>query len=396
MSNSSRPKAAIIGYGETPVSRGKKSRGEPQLITEDYLAWAAKLTLEHASLTKEDLNNQGLAVFLPFHKASVQFHMQVSEILGLTSKYLTIGYGLALVRDALNAVAAGVVDKVLILGGGSTVASEPVPDDVDYSRKDFETAVAGMQGPNTHFAMVQRRHMQDYGTKLEHLGKIATTQRYHATLNPNAIFQSPLTLKDYLASPLIADPMRLYDIVMRVNGGIGVIVASVEAAKKASRPPVYLIGSGECDNYYHEDMSRPDITYMGIREAAKVALKRANVSIRDLDFFEPYDDYSIAVLMQLEDMGFCEKGKGGKFVEETDLTVKGQLPLNTGGGQLSAGQVISAASLVNLVEGIRQLMGEGGKRQVNGARIGAVTEIAGMNYGRNICNNVVGILSNEA
>ena len=121
----------------------------------------------------------------------------------------------------------------------------------------------------------------------------------------------------------------------------------------------------------------------------------AGVARGDINFLQPYDDYTIAVLMQIEDIGFCEKGKGGKFVEETDISYKGELPINTGGGQISAGQPGLAGGQVNLIEGIRQLRGEGGERQIDDARLGMITGIGALQYGRNVGFNSVGILGTE-
>nr|MDG6922835.1 thiolase family protein [Nitrososphaerota archaeon] len=266
----------------------------------------------------------------------------------------------------------------------------------DGHRRDYENPF-GVMGPNSLFGLVMRRYMHEYGLNEQHMGKIALTQRLHANLNPNAYFHNqPLTMEEYLNSRMIADPFRLLDCVMPVNGGLGLLVTTSERAKKMTEKPVYLLGFGECDNYYHDgNRVRPDITYMGIRAASKSAHEMAGTTPNEMDFFQPYDDYTIAVLLQLEEAGFCEKRKGADYIDKTDISYKGDLPVNTGGGQISSGQPGLAGGLVQIVEAVRQLRNEGDKRQVKDCRIGMATGIGGFDYGRTIKNNIVLILGNK-
>lgn len=237
--------------------------------------------------------------------------------------------------------------------------------------------------------------MEQYGTKMEHTGKIAVTQREHAVLNSNAVFKEKITMDDYLNSRMIAEPIRLLDTVMRVNGGSAFIVTKSEEARRRADKQVYLLGYGECDNYHYGSKALSDATSMGVGQASRDALNMAGLKPKDMNFFQPYDDFTIAVLMQIENAGFCEKGKGGKFIEETDLSYRGSLPLNTGGGQISAGQPGLAGGNLNLVEAIRQLRGEGEGRQAKGAKVGMVTGIGAIQYGRNVGYNSVAVLGSE-
>lgn len=300
--------------------------------------------------------------------------------------------GIAALSQAVSAVASGIVDRVLCLGGDSPMSFRPMT--LSQHRNDFENPF-GVMGPNSSFAMVMRRHMQLYGTTPEQTGKIAVTQRNHAVLNPNAIFKTSLSIDDYLNSRIIADPIRMFDTVMPVNGGAGFIVTRAEKSLITVERPVYVLGLGECDNYHHGSKNLPDITYTGITASSKTALDSSGLRIDDIDLFEPYDDYTIAVLMQIEDAGFCKKGEGGKFVEKTDLSFGGDLPVNTGGGQISAGQPGLAGGFVNLIETIRQLRGEGEERQVKNAKYGMVTGLGNLQYAKNLAYTNVAILGNE-
>ena len=245
----------------------------------------------------------------------------------------------------------------------------------------------GMMGPNSQFAFVQRRHMHQWGTKPEALGKIAVTQREHAIKNPNGYLKSPLTMEQYLGSRMIADPVRMFDACIQVNGGLAFVVASKEKARQFRKDrTVWVLGSAEADNHLEGSRLSPDITYLGTVEAARRAFGMAGIDQKDIDVMQAYDDYTLAVLMQVEDAGFCKKGEGGKFVEEHDISHKGDFPLNTGGGQLSAGQPGMAGGFVHIVEALRQVRGEGGERQVPDARLGLVTTIGCLAYGNSLVN----------
>ncbi len=220
------------------------------------------------------------------------------------------------------------------------------------------------------------------------MGKVAVVQRDHALKNPNAYMKAPLTMEQYFASRMIADPIRMFDACIPVNGGLAFIVASKEKAREIAKDrSISILGVSESDNYYHGSRTRPDITYLGVYESARNAFKESGVSHKDVSFFQPYDDYTIAVLMQIEDAGFCKKGDGGKFVDEHDISYRGDLPINTGGGQLSSGQPAMAGGFVHIVESVRQLRGEGGERQVNDAKIGVATGIGAISYGNSLVNS---------
>lgn len=393
-------KIAVVGYGQTPFSRANETRGEQKLNTSQYMAWAAELALENASLTKKDLDDQGLATVRTMQSPAF-WGCEVAENLGITPKMtITTDHGgaspITMLVQSAYALNAGDVDYVLCLAADAPQTVGLVHAPLEGYRRDFMSPF-GVMSPNSTFAMAFRRHVLQYGTKPEHTGKIAVTQRKHANLNPGAYFyKQPLSMEDYFRARGIAEPFRILDCVMPVNGGAAFVVTTEEKAKKITDKPVYVSGFGACDNYYHGSRLTPDITYMGMHLASRRAFEMANLKINDLDFFQPYDDYTIAVLMQLEEVGFCEKGKSGDFVEKTDLSYTGTLPLNTGGGQLSCGQPGLAGGMVNLLEGIRQLRGEGGERQVKNCRIGMVTGLGSIQYARHIGHYASLILSSGA
>jgi acetyl-CoA acetyltransferase len=225
--------------------------------------------------------------------------------------------------------------------------------------------------------------MHEFGAEPEQLGKIAVTNRYHASLHPGAIYRKPFSLQDYLDSRMLSDPIRLFDCVPIVNGGLAFIVTSAETARTLTDKPVYLRGFGETNNFYAGSRVFPDVTVTGFSESAPKAMRMAGVGHEDIDFLQPYDDYPFISMMTIEDWGFCRKGDGPSFVDERDLRFDGDFPLSTDGGQLSGGQPGGAiGGFMPLIEAVTQLRGEAEGRQVKNATIGAACGFGGIPYGR--------------
>lgn len=389
---------AIIGYGETPFSRARQEKGEIKLSIQEYRAWASELALRDAGLEKSDLDGQGLGVCGSVYPHAEIYSSEIIQDLGIKARLLLRSdsggnSAASLLHLAGMAVNSGVVDIVLCVG-----ADTPMNLTQDQGIREWEYEADfqkpfGMMGPNSQFAFIMRRYMYQYGLREEDLGKIAITQREHAMLNPNAYLKVPLTMEQYLSARMIADPVRLFDACIPVNGGLAFIVASKEKAMEvASDKIVWVTGIAEYHNYTEGPMESPDITYLGVRKSAEEALTMANVRHDQINFFQPYDDYTLAVIMQIEDAGFCKKGDGGRFVREHDISYKGDLPINTGGGQLSAGQPGIAGGFVHIVEAVRQLRGEGGKRQVKDASVGMVTALGCLAYGNSLTSTTAIIM----
>jgi acetyl-CoA acetyltransferase len=219
-------------------------------------------------------------------------------------------------------------------------------------------------GVNSGYALIAQRHMAEYGTTSRQLAKIAVDQRTNACANPDAMYYgTPITIEDVLESPLVVDPLHLLEIVRPCTGGSAFIVVSPEIARRSERRPVWLLGAGE-GNTRLTLSQRETLTTSTIAVSAPKAFEMAGVTPGDVDLVSVYDCYTITVLITLEDAGFCAKGEGGAFVEEHDLTYKGDLPLNTHGGQLSFGQPGLAGGMSHVTEAVRQLQGRAGERQV--------------------------------
>ena len=397
---------AIIGTGRTPYSRAKP--GETHYTVDEYIAWAADLALQQAGLTKNDFDGQGLGVAHAEAAHTVNWSAATAETLGISPQLLLrADQGGASATSMLIRAAAmireGIVDRVLVVGADTPLsipsAAPGLPLSPERTRGvywDFQGPF-GVMGATAQFGLVLNRYRHQFpGLAFETLGKIAVSNRFHASLHPGAIYREPFTIEQYMGSRMLSDPMRLLDCVPIVNGGLAYVVTSGETARRLSDKPVWLRGFAEMNNFYHGSRSLPDITTTGFAASGPQALKMAGVSHSDLDFFQPYDDYPFISMMTIEDWGFCKKGEGGRFIEDHDLRFDGDFPLSTDGGQLSGGQPGGAiGGFMPLIEAVVQLRGDAGERQVQGARIGAACGFGGIPYGRPGRSCISIVLGNE-
>lgn len=382
-------RAVIAGFGETTYHK----RAEDQLHPVAYMVDAARRTLEATGIGCGLIDGLAVSSFL----MPPENVCTVGEHLGLQLNWTMHGSqggatSLVQVMRAAEAVERGAAAAVLVLAGDSfsVQTHAALMDRFNPPLRDY-VAPFGFGGPNGLFALIQRRHMHEFGTRVEQLGKIAVTQRRHAMLNENALLRDELDIEGYLNARKIADPLRLYDCVMPCGGGGGLLVTTRELASRSGLPALRLLAGGERTNH---DPAAPLMLEGGWAAHAAEVFRRAGKSHSDIDFIQAYDDYPIVVAMQLEDLGFCGKGEGGSFVESTDLSIHGTLPLNTGGGQLSCGQAGAAGGMLGLVEAVRQLQGQGGRRQILDAKVGLVSMIGMVGYGRGLATGVL-ILERE-
>ena len=369
-----RKKVCFVSYGSTEYSR----KSEEAVLT--HYANAMRQALERAGLNKKEVRGFSITT-----QASPDFSPHVAEQLGLEVDWVLNGDyggagGVMSVRRAADAIECGHLDLAVLVGGNSFDRSLPNQRPLEYQRGNY-VDVYGYGGPNSLMALIQRLHMENYGTTLEQIGKIAVAQRENALNNPQALFREPMSMQDYLNSRMISDPIRLFDCVMPCSGAECVILASEEKAKKLTDKLVYLVTDAEISHYQVANM-KPDKTTFGMKVVGDRIF--SEVRHQDIDLLEIYDDYPIAVMIQIEDLGFCKKGEGGKFVDAHDLTYKGDFPVNTGGGELSVGQAGLAGGFLHLVEALRQLRGEAEGHQVEKAERALVTGIGWLNYGRNL------------
>lgn len=380
---------AIIGYAETKIEL-KSGRNVYDLAGEAFAD-----ALEHAGIEKSAVD--GMAICASFSDAGNPFYSAVvSAYLGLQLDWCqTTDIGgasvTANIARAAAAIRAGMCETAVVLAADSQ--STENRGAITAFRTEWQYPV-GTMGPPGYFGLLSRRYDHQYGLDHRALAKLAVTQRNHALLNDKACekLRRPLTEEEYLASPMISDPIRMLDCVMVCDGASALIVTSTERARALGvKKMVHPIGYGERVNHLETDPC-PDITVVGQQAAGRKAFAAAGLSVGDIEMFHPYDDFLIAIVLQFEHLGFCRVGEGCKFVLDHDFSYKGDLPLNTGGGQISAGQAGLAGGGHNVVEAVRQLFGEGGPRQVARARNAMVTGIGWLPYARNWGASTVMIL----
>jgi acetyl-CoA acetyltransferase len=236
----------------------------------------------------------------------------------------------------------------------------------------------GLVAATPSFAMAANRYQVEYGVAPETLAKVAVCARDNALLNPKSVFRDkPITIADVLASPMIADPIHLLEMVMPCFGGGALVVTSAERAKRAKHRPVFVTGFGEYVS--HKSVTAmPKLTETPAGPAAERAFRMAGADRNAIDLASFYDCFTITVLLTLEDAGFARKGEGGRFIEEHDLRHGGDWPLNTHGGQLGMGQGGAAGGLSHVVDSLTQLQGRAGRVQLPKADMAYVTGVGGM------------------
>ena len=370
-----RGEAAIIGIAELPAQRRP---AEPPLFTLDQYALLAKLAVEDAGVDPAHINGlltHGVAESAMFAPATL------CEYLGLALDFgervdLGGATSAGMIWRAAAAIELGICDAVLAVvpGSASVPQSEQRPaaapnwygassNNYGSPQAEFEIPYGNL-GQNAPYAQIAQRYAAEYGYDPAAAAKIAVDQRTNACAHPGAVFHgTPITVDDVLASPMIADPIHMLETVMRVHGGVGVLLANADLARRSRHRPVWVKGFGE-----HIAFKTPtyadDLLHTPIARAADKAFAMSGLNRSDVDIASIYDCYTITVLMSLEDAGFCAKGQGMSWVAEHDLTYRGDFPLNTAGGQLSFGQAGMAGGMHHVVDGARQVMGRAGDAQV--------------------------------
>ncbi|MHA2369706.1 MAG: thiolase C-terminal domain-containing protein [Candidatus Hodarchaeales archaeon] len=229
----------------------------------------------------------------------------------------------------------------------------------------------------SYYAMYASRHMHVYGTTGDHLAAVAIKNHKNALTNPLAMFQKAITKERALASRMIASPLRLFDCCANADGAAAVIVASEGAAKRITDTPIWLAGTAAATAPFSV-LTRPDLTSLpSAVEASRDALKQANATPKDIDVAEVHDCFTIAEILAYEDIGFCKKGEGGKFVESGESDIGGTIPVNPDGGLKAKGHPVGATGTSQIVEIIKQLRGVAGKRQIADAEMGLTHNVGG-------------------
>jgi acetyl-CoA acetyltransferase len=385
-----RGKTAVIGAGLSAV--GRVPGRSPLMLAAD----AATKALADAGLRRDDVDGvlASAAFASSFHRFSVAF----SEYFGIRPTFSnTLQVSGATAATMFNigaaAIAGGLAETILLVGGDSLLTgltTDLALRSMSESRDQQYEMPFGIPAANT-FAMTAHRHMKEFGTTSEQLAKVAVTLREHALRTPGAQMTKPITVDDVLASGMVTTPYHKLDCSLVSDGGAAFVLTSAARAKSlGARAPIYVLGGGEC--YTHEHIFlMPSLTTTGAVESSRKAYAMAGYGPADVDVAGVYDCFTGTVIMMLEDLGFCPKGEGGRFVDDGQMTYGGSVPCNTHGGLLSFAHSGVPGSLFHFYEIVEQLRGECGERQVAGANVGLVHSL-----GAGFATQATTILGTEA
>lgn len=349
-------KAYIAGVYEHPT-RKADDKSLAQLHAE-----VAKGALEDAGLTRNDVDGYFCAGDAPgLGPLSMVDYMGLTKLRHLDSTETGGSSYVIHVGHAAEAIVAGKCSVALI-----TLAGRPRAEGMatGTAPRNYGQAAPDVQfeypfGPTVvnMYAMCAMRHMHQFGTTSEQLAWIKVAASHHAQHNPLALLRDVVTVEEVVGSPIIADPLHRLDCCVITDGGGAIVVVSPEIAKRLTRPRVKLIGAGEAVK--HPMGGKIDLTYSGAARSGPLAFAEAGVKPSDIKYVSIYDSFTITVLMTLEDLGFCAKGQGGKFVADGNLiSGTGALPFNTDGGGLCNNHPANRGGLTKVVEAVRQLRGE--------------------------------------
>jgi acetyl-CoA acetyltransferase len=294
--------------------------------------------------------------------------LNLSEYLGISPNFIdsTIIGGSSFmfhVGHALAAIQLGLCE-VAVIAYGSTQRSIGRQNASVREINPYETPYRPFL-PSTAYALAASRHMHQFGTTREQMAAVAVAARQWALMNPVAWEKKPLTVEEVLGARMVSYPFTVRDICLVTDGGGAIVLTSPERAKSLKKPPVYVLGQGECITHANIS-SMPDLTVTGAAESGRRAYAMAGLAAKDIDVVELYDAFTINTILFLEDLGFCAKGEGGQFVSGGRIAPGGELPVNTNGGGLSYCHP-GMYGLFLLIEAVRQLRGECGARQVKDA-----------------------------
>lgn len=364
-------RVAVVGAALSDCGR------VPDKTAMALMAQAARRAVADAGLEKADIDGfGGHGTLLP--------PIEVSEYLGLRPTWVdatNVGGSSweVMGRHAAAAIAAGEID-VALLTYGSTARS-------DVKRRVRASAAALSTGGAMQFeapygatliakyAMAARRHMIEYGTTEEQLAEVAVAAHEWAAMNENAFERDRITAAEVAAAPMLAEPFTSKHVCLRTDGGGAVVLASERVAKNCAKEPIWILGAADAAS--HVSMSEwPDFTTSAAAQSGPCAFSQAGVTPADIDVCQLYDSFTSTVLLTVEDLGFCAKGDGGPFIGSGALRPGGTLPTNTDGGGLASCHP-GMRGMFLMVEAVRQLRGECGERQVEGARLACVHAMGG-------------------
>lgn len=369
--------AAVIGVGHTDwVGDWKRVRaGERPDDCYGYGAGAFRNALKDAGIGRDQID--GLIV------GPTTAYERMAEVLKMNVRWGDQADAVLSVVQAVQAIETGAAEVVALVYGNDqrsvgTQYGGPQAMGGDLFLSYVYHAPWGMTSQGALYAMTFRRYAEQFGISERELGHVAVAQRQGAARNPNAIQRNEITLDDYMNARYITEPLRLFDYCQINDGGVALIIAEAEVAKKLSDRPVWIEGTGRFDLNEGATSLEPRLTdfYRPAQQAAaEQVFGMAEITPEDVDVFQVYDSFSVHVPLALEGYGYCDVGNAGKFMTEQGIGLSGKLPTNTSGGHLSETYMQGWA---HQIECVRQIRGECGDRQIEDARrVHYTSDVAG-------------------
>lgn len=373
--------------GVAVVAAGMCKWGARKATYRELIAEAGKACLDsNKNVNKDEIQGFILSSVYPARSAYITKVASLgSEVLGLhPSLYQAVENqcqsGTVGVRTGVTAIMAGMADIVMVMGAEKMLV--PSPGDV------FANAIAGFDReweaclgitPPGGFALAAQAHMQKYGTTEEQLALVSVKNHNHSKNNPYAHFQKGATLEEVMNSRPVAYPFKLFDCSSNTDGAAAVILASADKARDLTDNPVWVLGVGQGFTGYTMANLPPDWTlWDGVRLAGERAYKDAGISPDEVDLAEVHDCFTISEIIEYEELGFCPKGEGGRFVQDGQADYGGKVVVNPRGGLIACGHPIGCTGVGQVCEVYWQLRGEAGPRQVAGAKIGLTQTMSNM------------------
>ena len=349
-----------------------------------FLGRAARALVDGSGLAKDAIEGLCVSSFTLFPDTAVG----LTQHLGFSPRWLDHipmggASGVVALRRAARAVEAGDADVVACLAGDTNHTDSFRRNTSAFSKFARDAVYPyGSGGPNGSFAFLTDYYMRAYGAEPADFGRICVAQRDNALSFPHALMKKKLTLEDYLDARMIADPIRLYDCVMPCAGAEAFLVMRRDIAEGQGLPFARVLSTIERHNAFPDDPIQMRGGWVMDRDQL---FADAGVTHDAIDMLQCYDDYPVICMMQVEDLGFCGKGEAPDFLRQRDMTISGDFPINTSGGQLSVGQAGAAGGSIGLVEAIRQVTGQALGESVPDARIALVSGFGMINYDRGLC-----------
>ncbi len=369
-------RVGIVGIGHGLF--GRRSDASVQELAFE----AFREAMGDAAIGRQEIDAAVIAAVPEYHKQRSLTGV-IMEYLGLNPKsaWLTedaCASGSAAVRTAWMAIRSGLHEVVAVIGA-QKMTELATPEILALMGRVGEVqweSIFGTTFPG-YYAMLAQRHMHDYGTTKEQLAAVAVKNHYYGARNKHAMFQKEITLQKALSSPPVASPFQVFDCCANADGAAVVIMASEERARKISDRVIWLDGLGSATTSMSL-LRRPTLTSLpSAVEAARTAYQMAGVGPSDIKVADVHDCFTIAEILAYEDLGFCERGGGGKFIEERQSYLGGKHPVNVDGGLKAKGHPIGTTGVSMTTEIVKQLRGQAGERQVEGADVGLTHNVGG-------------------